>query len=206
MEDAQIEYEGRLFERPSGAGRGAIKRSVNGWWFWKLEDEQGPRLTDLRSHLGSDGEEIEVGPFSTELLIGWADGEIDGLKELALAVIGILPKLDTVFPAMFGRGEFRGARYWAHGRDEPNVCVGIPKDPVPELPEAPIWARYGPSTPAFNDALPRLQDSFGHQALVRDGGTLWIPLAIDPELKDRALVEDLAMQVREMDHVARGGV
>jgi hypothetical protein len=118
-------------------------------------------LIDLPSHLGSDGEEIEETLFSPHDLIEWSvcemDGsvcEMDGIEELALAVTGILRKLNTVFPAMFGRREFRAGRYWTHGLGESNACVGIPKGRVHELPEAPIWACYGPLNPEFKDALP----------------------------------------------------
>ena len=204
MADAQIEYEGRLFETPSGAGRAAIKRTVNGWWFWKLEGEQGPRLIDLRAHLVSSGEELEVGPFDAQALAGWADGDSEGLEELALSVTSALPKLDTVFPAQFGKGEFRAARYWAHGHGEPNVCVGIPRDPLAEAPDVPIWARYVPNTPGFQDAKPRLEFAVGGDLVVDDAGSLWIPLDIDPLLKDQALIDDLAMQVRDLDRIARG--
>ncbi len=41
-----IRYKGRLYDTPSGAGKAALGRTVNGWHFWRLED--GRRLVDVR--------------------------------------------------------------------------------------------------------------------------------------------------------------
>ncbi|NUP89745.1 MAG: GIY-YIG nuclease family protein [Candidatus Sumerlaeia bacterium] len=41
IRDGRIRVNGRLYNSPSSAGFGAIRRSVDGWHFWKFRDEHG---------------------------------------------------------------------------------------------------------------------------------------------------------------------
>ena len=204
LADGLIEVDGRTYETPSGAGKAAAKRVVNGWSFWRLGDHQGMRLSELRAQLLPSDETPEVGPFSRNELIEWHRSNRDDLDELALAVTATLPDTGNVFPAQIGKGDFRVARYWAQGIGEPNVCVGIPKKPIAEKPHVPMWARFATTTALFEDAARRLQATFAGAIVKSDNGDLWIPLNIDPELSNAALVNDLAEQVLAIDRVARG--
>ncbi len=50
--DGQIEFDGRLYESPSGAAKAATKRrAINGWWFWRVGQADGPRLREVRDKL-----------------------------------------------------------------------------------------------------------------------------------------------------------
>jgi len=50
--NGSLEVDGRLFETPSGAAVGATKRrALNGWSFWRVGDQTGPRLMELRDKL-----------------------------------------------------------------------------------------------------------------------------------------------------------
>lgn len=48
--DGRIRFESKLYKSPSGAGRAAVGRACNGWYFWKYERAPGDwvRLRKLR--------------------------------------------------------------------------------------------------------------------------------------------------------------
>lgn len=48
--DGNIRFEGQRFKSLSGAARAALKRAVNGWWFWNVERTKGHwvRLIEAR--------------------------------------------------------------------------------------------------------------------------------------------------------------
>jgi hypothetical protein len=48
--DGRVRYNGRYYSSLSLAGKAAIKRSVNGWWFWQVERGKGnwARLKKIR--------------------------------------------------------------------------------------------------------------------------------------------------------------
>jgi hypothetical protein len=56
--DGQVRYNGQTYSSLSMAAKAAVKRSVNGWWFWKVERGKGNwiRLATIRKtgtpHLG----------------------------------------------------------------------------------------------------------------------------------------------------------
>lgn len=53
--DGLLEVDGKYYETPSGAGKAATrKRAVNGWWFWRVNDIEGPRLRELRQQLAPE--------------------------------------------------------------------------------------------------------------------------------------------------------
>ena len=43
--------DGKTYESPSGAGKAVLKRSINGWWFWRVGSPTGVSLKELRSSL-----------------------------------------------------------------------------------------------------------------------------------------------------------
>ena len=54
-DDGLIEVDGRPFDSPSGAARMAThRRAMSGWWFWRVGDGSGPRLSELRAQLVVD--------------------------------------------------------------------------------------------------------------------------------------------------------
>ena len=54
-EDGTITFDDEVYESPSGAGRAACGRSVNGWHFWMADTADGPRrLTELRQALNTE--------------------------------------------------------------------------------------------------------------------------------------------------------
>ena len=53
MHDGMLRVDGQVFESPSGAGRAALGRHVNGWYYWRLGD--GRRLKDLRDEFLRSG-------------------------------------------------------------------------------------------------------------------------------------------------------
>ena len=48
--DGTIRYNGKKYASLSEAGKAAVKRSSNGWWFWQVERGKGTwvRLTKIR--------------------------------------------------------------------------------------------------------------------------------------------------------------
>lgn len=48
--DGNIRFDSERFKSLSGAGRAALKRAVNGWWFWHVERTKGHwvRLSEAR--------------------------------------------------------------------------------------------------------------------------------------------------------------
>lgn len=53
-EDGHLVVDGKTYETPSGAGRAVLRRSINGWWFWRVGSSTGPSLKDLRRGLLND--------------------------------------------------------------------------------------------------------------------------------------------------------
>jgi hypothetical protein len=50
--DGRLSADAKLYDSPSGAGKGVIKpRTVNGWMFWCVDTIDGPRLWDVRRQL-----------------------------------------------------------------------------------------------------------------------------------------------------------
>lgn len=204
LADGRIDVDGNPYDTPSGAGKATAKRSVNGWSYWRLEGENGLKLLDLRRQLLPSEGEITLGPFPMQDLQEWWTKDTGALEQLALAITDGLLARPGVFRAMFGKGCFRVGRYWAFDEDQPNVLVGVPKTPRPESPQSPIWARYGHSTHQFATASRRLLDGAPGAFIDDESGDLWIPLAIDPGLRDSDLVSDMTDQVLNLDRVARG--
>ncbi|MFY9220616.1 MAG: DUF262 domain-containing protein, partial [Candidatus Nanopelagicales bacterium] len=104
--DGHIEYKGVAYETPSGAGRAAKGRSVNGWTFWRVGDDTGPLLRELRGQLIPTSGHIDIGPFSEEDLQDWWQQESPELEALVLAVTQALPASDRMMPSQHGKGEF----------------------------------------------------------------------------------------------------
>lgn len=48
--DGTIRYQGTTYESLSQAGKAVVRRSINGWWFWKIERGKGNwiRLTKIK--------------------------------------------------------------------------------------------------------------------------------------------------------------
>ena len=44
----RIEFEGRIFDSPSGAGHNLRKRATNGWYFWLVDTATRKSLADVR--------------------------------------------------------------------------------------------------------------------------------------------------------------
>jgi len=62
LADGSIEYQGEVFTSPSGAGKAALGRVVNGWWFWRAETEEGSkRLRRIRREQANGAEDEEDG-------------------------------------------------------------------------------------------------------------------------------------------------
>jgi hypothetical protein len=200
-----LEVDGRLLDSLSGAAKAVTKaRAMNGWWFWRLHDINGPRLLELRRSLESIDDVVELGPFTAEEIEEWWVRKNPALDELALAISDALPKNGEFFPSQVGKGDFRIARYWAHGPSCPNICIGIPKVPITNNIHTPLWARYHTKTKDFaiaKEHLLRLRDD---AIILPESGCLWIPLNLDSNLKNLELVEDLVQQVRVIDEQARG--
>lgn len=206
LADGKIEYDGRVFETPSGAGRAALRRSVNGWAFWRLTEPTGPRLLELRSSLENGSPQtVNHGPYTAERIAHWIDEPDQDLERLVLGVTDALPKLDTVFPAQRGKGDFIVSRYWAFDHHQPNICIGVPKAPPLGVRSSPIWARYNPNTTGFRGVRDNL--STHDVDLLEDPATgqLWVPLVVRSDLDGAALIGDLVDQILEIDAVARTG-
>ena len=203
-QDAQIEFDGVLHETPSGAGRSAKGRNVNGWAFWRVGDETGPLLRDLRAQLAPIEEEAAIGPFSAEDIDEWWTGENPGLEALALAVTEALPTAGRVMPSQRDKGDFAVGRYWAHAADQPNICVGIPKSPPLGSTETPLWARYRTTTSGFDGARSRLLEMRDDVLIDNGTGSLWIPLPVPADTPGPEMVAALAALVSLIDSQARG--
>lgn len=205
LADGRIEYDGRVFETPSGAGRAAIRRSINGWAFWRVGSTTGPRLLELRAELeDSGGKVVNLGPFSPEQIEGWIDHPDANLEALVLAVTDALPKLDTVFPAQRGKGDFLISRYWAFDHHQPNICIGVPKSPPLGIRASPVWARYNPTTSGFDALRDRMTTACEDLVADPSTGQLWIPVAVPAGSANDSLVQDIVDQVLNLDAIARG--
>lgn len=56
LEDGAIEFDGEVYTSLSGAGKAALGRIVNGWWFWSTQTEDGPkRLRKIRREYANEG-------------------------------------------------------------------------------------------------------------------------------------------------------
>lgn len=195
---------GKSYETPTGAARAVIKRTVNGWWFWRVGSPSGISLKELRSSLHSEEKSFDGGPFTEEDWQEWWKGETSVFDELALAVTSALPATDARFPAMKDKGDFRTARYWAATSDEPNICVGVPQRPPLEIADTPLWARYNPTTSKFDEAKNNLLTRRNDVLVDSESGKLWIPLEISSEFGGQMLVNELLQQVQTIDRDARG--
>ena len=203
-DDGHIECKGSLYVTPSGAGRAAKGRGVNGWAFWRLYDETGPLLRDLRTQVAPAEDSFNIGPFTREDLDDAWEGESPGVEALALAITEGLPLDDRVMPAQHDKGDFRVSRSWAHGTGEPSICIGIPKTPPLGSRETPIWARYRPQTNGFHDARERLLAVRDDVLIDSETGCLWIPLPLSLETAGVDLIEELQRLVLDIDAQARG--
>lgn len=202
--DGSLLIEGRSYETPTGAARAVIKRTINGWWFWRVGSPSGTSLKELRSSLAPEDSGFDGGPFTpADWADWWATGE-SVFDEIALAITDALPKTDTRFPAVKGKGDFRTARYWAADDAAPNICVGVPKQPPLGHSETPLWVRYNPTTNSFDEAKSRLVGRRNDVLTEGDSGKLWIPLVINGDLTGADLVDDLVRQVTTIDRDARG--
>ena len=205
MQNGTLEVNGSLFDTPSGAAKAVVKtRAMNGWSFWRRHDINGPRLTDLRRLLEFQENTNQFGPFSTQDLKNWWGQDKPELSELALAITDALPKNGEIFPAQLNKGDFRVARYWAHNSSSPNICIGIPKSPILENFDSPMWARYHSKTNDFSLVKQRLLENRDDAVVVQESGDLWIPLRLDSSLRDAKLLGDLVLQVMLIDEQARG--
>jgi hypothetical protein len=204
LADGQLEVDGHLFDSPSGAGRAATGRSTNGWAFWRIERNEGTKLRQLRDQLGTIEPELNFGPYAALDLVNWWTKDVEEFGELALTVTDCLPKLDTVFPAQRGKGDFVVARYWAHDHGQPNIAVGVPKVAPAVSPATPIWARYSTHTSGFDEARTNLMGDDRYIVVEAENGDLWIPLTLPEGEQDTSLVEALAQEVLEIDRIARG--
>jgi len=196
--------DGKTYESPSGAGKAVLKRSINGWWFWRVGSPTGVSLKELRSSLHPEENAFDGGPFTDEDWHEWWRSETMVFDELALATTSALPNTDARFPSIKDKGDFRTGRYWALTSGEPHICVGVPKVAPMGVTVSPLWARYNPSTSNFEQARSNLLARRNDVLVDSDTGKLWIPLQINGELSGRALVDDLVLQVRTIDREARG--
>ena len=56
LADGSIEFDGEVYTSLSGAGKAALGRIVNGWWFWSTQTEDGPkRLRKIRREYANEG-------------------------------------------------------------------------------------------------------------------------------------------------------
>jgi len=196
--------DGKTYESPSGAGKAVLKRSINGWWFWRVGSPTGVSLKELRSSLHPEENAFDGGPFTDEDWHEWWRSETMVFDEVALATTSALPNTDARFPSIKDKGDFRTGRYWALTSGEPHICVGVPKVAPMGVTVSPLWARYNPSTSNFEQARSNLLARRNDVLVDSDTGKLWIPLQINGELSGRALVDDLVLQVRTIDREARG--
>jgi len=204
LADGQLESDGRIYDTPSGAGKAVVGRSVNGWSLWRVGSPDGPKLRELRDQLGSKEQELIFGPYAASDLESWWTKDLETFGELALAVTDSLPRLDTVFPAQRGKGDFFVARYWAFAHGQPNVAVGVPKSAPATAPSTPIWARYSTNTTGFEQARANLVSDDKYTVITAGTGDLWIPLTLPEGEQDSLLVEALAQEVLDIDRTARG--
>ena len=202
-EQGQLSFRGRAYGTPSGAAKAALGRVVNGWWFWRVGSASGSSLKELRSSLRNEAEDFDAGPFTEDDWSEWWTTEGSVFEELALVVSDALPDTDTRFPAIKQRGDFRAARYWAASKTDPAMCVGVPAFPPLGSGQSPVWVRYHPETPNFDEASRSLQARRNDVLLDPTTGKIWIPLVINSELAGRPLVEDLITQLLVIDRDAR---
>lgn len=196
--------QGKPYETPTGAARAVLKRTVNGWWFWRVGSPTGVSLKELRSSLHPEENGFDGGPFTEEDWHEWWKGETTVFDEIALAITSALPATDARFPSIKDKGDFRTARYWALTADDPNICVGVPKIAPMGVEVSPLWARYNPTTSMFDQAKSSLLTRRNDVLVDSESGKLWIPLEINSELSGQALVNDLLQQVQTIDRDARG--
>lgn len=204
LPDGNLEVDGKIFESPSGAAKEATKlKAVNGWVFWKVGSEAGPRLNAFRRQaLGQDAASL-LGPFHAEDFSEWWMQDIGSLRELVIEATGELP-IQGRLPWMQNKGQFRIARYWSFSEGEPNICVGVPDSPPEGRTETPLWARYSRKTPKFDLAQVFLNDSLDSMVIDEQSGDLWIPLIIEENLAGAELISDIVRQIERVDQIARG--
>jgi len=204
LPDGNIEFEGKVFETPSGAGKEATKlKAVNGWSFWKVGSETGPRLNAFRRQALGQDPSASLGPFNAEDYQEWWTQDIGALRELVIEATGELP-IQGRLPWMQNKGQFQIARYWAFAEGEPNICVGVPISPPAGRTETPLWARYSHKTPKFDLARAFLQETIESVVVDDQSGDIWVPLGIDANLSGAELVSDIVEQIEQIDLVARG--
>ncbi len=207
LPDGNLEVNGKICETPSGAGKEATKlKAVNGWTFWKVGSETGPRLNEFRRRVLGQDTASSLGPFNSEDFAEWWTRDIGALGELVLESTGELPSAEGKLPLLQNKGQFRIARYWAFADGEPNICVGVPNSPPLGRTETPLWARYSHKTPKFDLAHVFLKDSLDSLVLDEQSGDLWIPIAIEDNLAGSELISDIVHQIERIDQIARGAL
>jgi hypothetical protein len=205
LPDGSLEVNGKVCETPSGAGKEATKlQAINGWSFWKVGSETGPRLNEFRRRVLGQDTASSLGPFSNEDFAEWWTRDIGALGELVLESTGELPSAEGKLALLQNKGQFRIARYWAFADGEPNICVGVPISPPLGRTETPLWARYSHKTPKFDLAHILLSNSLDSLVLDDQSGDLWIPIVIEENLVGSELVSDIVRQVERIDRIARG--
>jgi len=204
LPDGNLEVDGKIFESPSGAGKEATKlKAVNGWAFWKVGSETGPRLNAFRRQVLGQDAASSLGPFNAEDFTEWWTQDIGSLRELVIEATGELP-IQGRLPWMQNKGQFQIARYWSFSEGEPNICVGVPVSPPEGRTQTPLWARYSRKTPKFDLAQVFLNDSLDSMVVDEQSGDLWIPLIIEENLAGAELISDIVQQIERVDQIARG--
>jgi len=207
LPDGSLEVNGKVYETPSGAGKEATKlKAINGWSFWKVGSETGPRLNEFRRRVLGQDTASSLGPFSNEDLAEWWSRDIAGLDELVVEVTGELHSVEGKLPILHNKGQFKIARYWEFAKGDPNICIGVPNTPPMGVTETPLWARYSHRTNRFSEAQTFLSEALDELVVDDEKGDLWIPLSIDEELVGAELVADLSTQIERIDRIARGAM
>jgi len=203
QENGHLLVGDKSYESPTGAAKASSgKRTINGWWYWRVNAVDGPRLSELKATL-EEPDEVDFGPFTVDDMSLWWEKDTSSLEDFVLTFTSELSYTGDVFPAQNNKGEFRVGRYWCQATDEPNIFVGVPKDRPPFPSDSPIWARFSQSTSKFTQAMLNLTRSSLDVFVDTDTGSLWIPLIISPDLHDRELLDDVKQQVLAIDSVAR---
>jgi len=186
-------------------GKEATKlKAVNGWAFWKVGSETGPKLNEFRRRVLGQDTASSLGSFNNEDFAEWWTRDIGALGELVLESTGELLSTEGKLPLLQNKGQFRIARYWAFADDEPNICVEVPISSPLGRTKTPQWARYSHKTPKFELAHILLNNSLDSLVLDDQSGDLWIPIVIEENLVGSELVSDMVHQVERIDQIARG--
>lgn len=201
--DGRLIVQDQEFKTPSGAGKFVAGRNVNGWTFWQVESNEGLKLRELQRRVQPFDASNAVGPFSASDLENWDSTEDSGLDELVNLVTQEMFSDSKLLPLQIDRGELRIGRFVSSHVDQPNPCVGIPRQAHSVRPEVPIWVRYTPDTPSFDNARRNLLGSRSDVWFDSATGHMWIPLEISEELRNQDLVQDLVDQIRVIDMTAR---